>query len=58
MPVKSYELYEISGKLIAGGSIISPSNEVDLIFTEVPAGLYMLRLLMDEGYQNVRVVFE
>ena len=57
-PVKSYELYDISGRLIENGLIASPSNEFELILNEIPAGPYVLRLFHEKGHKNVRIFFE
>jgi len=58
MPVSRYQLYDISGRLVEDGLIPSPSGEVKLMFSNIPASLYMLRLFMDEGYEDIRVIFE
>lgn len=58
MPVSRYQLFDISGRLVEDGLISSPSNEVKLVFSEMPASLYLLRLFTEQGYKDVRVVFE
>jgi len=58
MPVSRVQLFDMSGRLIQDALMPSPANEVKLIFQDLPAGLYLLRLHMDEGYEDVRVIFE
>lgn len=53
-----YSLYDVTGKRIKSGPVITPSATFQLNFSDVTPGGYYLRLLTDEGYTGARVIIE